>query len=432
MKEKITLREYDVINEELLRLKINNYKDEFNELISFIEEFQTTRDNEDAYTFMSVKKNRLYGEYVTIRNYVGLIQLRSGFQIEVLPKIDMTTTNSDEENKKIFLKMLKSMRDFDGKTFNFSNLNINKMKLYEIFINLYLQETDRIVKKGLKSAYIEKEDNLKVLKGKLLIKENIKYNTIHNERFYNRFDEYNNNCVENKLIKATLLKFLKESESDYNIKLCKQLLSHFETIDASTNYDADLSKVVNDRNHAEYELVMNWSKVILKNKSFSTFSGASKSRALLFEMNDLFEAYVAKELKKECIDKDWVVKTQVKEHYLFNPDRFRLIPDIVIKTDGCNIVLDTKWKELFDDAKRNYGISQGDMYQMYAYSKKYDNAPVILLYPLNNEMQEYKDLGISYLSDDKVNVHIFFVDLLNMQESMKQLIEKIELINNLR
>ena len=169
MKAKVTVKEFDIINEDMLRNAIPNYSDEFQELITFIEEFANSPENADAYEFMSVKKNRQYGEYVSFKNYVGLIQLKSGFQIEILPKIDLATTES--EVKRIFLNMLRAMKDFDGKTFNISNLSVDKMNLYEVFVSLYLQEVSWLVKRGLKSAYISKEENLSVLKGKLLIKE---------------------------------------------------------------------------------------------------------------------------------------------------------------------------------------------------------------------------------------------------------------------
>ena len=55
-------------------------------------------------------------------------------------------------------------------------------------------------------------------------------------------------------------------------------------IDASINYTTDFSKVKIDRNNRDYEIIMQWSKVFLLNKSFTTFSGNNNSRALLFSM----------------------------------------------------------------------------------------------------------------------------------------------------
>ena len=429
---KITVKEFQRIDEELLKNNDPDYTDEFQELIDFIDEFNNIPDNADAYSLLSVKKDKK-GKYVQIKNYVGLIELKSGYQIEILPKIDMA--DNDEDIKKIFIKMLRSMKDFEGKSFNMANLNVSKMNLYEIFINFYLQETDKLVKKGLKSDYISNEDNLNVLKGKLLFKEQIKYNTAHKEKFYVKYDEYQLNRPENKLIKSTLLELLNITNSMLNKTLCRQLLSHFENVDVSNNYDADFSKIKSDRNTKDYDMLMQWSKVILKKKSFTTFSGPSKSKALLFPMEKLFESYVAKYMIQVYEGTGIDVSKQDQGYYLFDePSKeFSLRPDIVItKEDGTKVILDTKWKELSNEPGKNYGIQQSDMYQMYAYSKKYGkneyNPEVFLLYPLNNEMRNHSP--IDYNDDDGVKVHIRFIDLVNdIIDELNKLKPEIEGIN---
>jgi len=423
----ISVREYEELYEEklndMLGKDANKYKDSFNKLVSFIEEFTASPDNEDAYQFMSVKKNRQFGEYVTFKNYVGLVELDNGLQIEILPKIEMV---SDEEVKRIFLNMLKSMKDFEGRTFNISSLKADNMNLYEIFISLYLQETYRLVKKGLKSAYNTIEDNLSVLKGKLKIKEHITKNLTHKDKFYVSHDEYTLNRPENRLIRTTLLLLINQTKNNNNKKLCKQLLNYFETVDVSYNVDADFSVITIDRANKDYETLLKWSKVFLKHKSFTTFSGQTKSKALLFQMDKLFESYVAKLLKYELANSVYNVSTQDSGYYLFDsPRKFKLRPDIVVSQNESNIILDTKWKNLNTNERDNYGISQSDMYQMYAYSKKYKNAPVIwLLYPLNKEVQTLKK-DISFNSNDNVKVNTFFINLSSPTESIKELVNKM-------
>ena len=51
--------------------------------------------------------------------------------------------------------------------------------------------------------------------------------------------------------------------------------------------------------------------------------------------------------------------------------------------------MDTKWKVLSED-KANYGISQADMYQMYAYQKKYNAKNVTLLYPKTENVSKIR------------------------------------------
>ena len=399
----------------------------FENLIEFIHQFTGNEEVEDVLDFMRISYKRNIGNIVSIKNYVGLIQMKNGYQIQILPKINFTNSEDLENRntKKIFLNMLRSMKDFPSKVFNNSNIQVDRMNLYEIFINMYLQEIRRLIKIGLKSDYIFKEDNLNYYKGKLLTSQHFKINLVHKERFYVAYDEFNPNRVENKLIKATLLKLQKLTTSAENSKKIRQLLVFFEMIDASMNYIADFSKVRINRSNKDYETIMQWSKVFLLNKSFTTFSGSNNSRALLFPMEKVYESYVAKYLKK-ILEKDgWDVSSQDRGYYLFIEPRlqFALIPDIICKHGKRTIIMDTKWKKLINNERINYGISQSDMYQMYAYSKKYKTSEIWLLYPLNDEMKEHSE--ISFNSGDGTTVNIYFVDLENIQSSLEVLRNKI-------
>ncbi len=432
MKNTFEVKEFDSIISNPDYKDLGNYKylekDKFENLITFIHEFATSKNNEDVLKFMRISYKRNIGEIISIRNYVGLIQLKDGFQIQILPKIFFLRNINDNNNvtKKIFIKMLKSLKNFPSKIFNESSLKIENMNLYEIFINMYIQEVNCLVKKGLKSAYINKQNNLNFYKGKLLSTKNLRENIVHKERFYVSYEEFQINRSENKLIKSTLLKLQKITNSFSNSKEIKLLLSYFEKVTPSKNFDKDFSKVIIDRNTKDYKTLMQWSNVFLKNKSFSTFSGCTKSRALLFPMETIYESYVAKELKKYFLPSGWNISTQDKGKYLFNEpqNRFAIKPDIVIKKENRIIILDTKWKNLIGNENKNYGISQSDMYQMYAYSKKYNTAEIWLLYPINSEMQNHTP--IKYCSKDQTTVNIHFIDLLNIEENLIQLRNKIE------
>ncbi len=402
----------------------------FNDLEEFIHAFAGDEDHADTLEFLRIGFRRNVGDIISVSNYVGLIQMNNGYQVQVLPKIDLGTDSDsgNEETKRVFLRMLRSMKDFPSKVFNEANLKMDRMTLYEIFINMYLQEVRTLVKHGIKSAYVAREDNLNFFKGKLMVNEQIKSNVSHGERFYVRYDEYLVDRAENRLVKATLLKLQGLTSSAENQKEIRQLLTAFEMVKASTNYQKDFVQVVIDRNTKDYDMLMRWSRVFLLNKSFTTFSGGQHARALLFPMEKVFESYVAQQLKKTLLDLDWDVSFQDKGYYLFDsPRQFALKPDIVItRDDGSRMILDTKWKSLVYKPRANYGISQSDMYQMYAYSKKYETPEVWLLYPVNDEMRDHQD--ISFESDDGVNVKLFFVDVSDIDESLFML--RTLLMNN--
>ncbi len=398
----------------------------FSNLIRFVKEFSGDESNSDVLDFMKVSYKRNVGDVVTIKNYVGLIQMKNGFKVQILPKIYFSDGDTDADKlrtKKIFLNMLKSMKDFPGKAFNPAGLKVDRMNLYELFINMYLQEVRKLVKHGLKSSYIGTEDNLSFYRGKLLINQHIKTNVAHKERFYMAYDEFMIDRPENRIIKSSLLKLQILTESAENSKEIRQLLISFELVEPSNNYDADFAKITIDRNTKDYEAIMPWSKVFLMNKSFSTFSGDTTARALLFPMEEVYESYVAQKMKKVFGAEGWRVSSQVGGKHLFElpTEKFKLRPDLVLKKEERTIIMDTKWKRLVPDSRNNYGISQADMYQMYAYSKKFDTSEIWLLYPLNNDMKGKNN--IYYVADDvlRTYVNVFFVDVAEIEESLQEL-----------
>lgn len=432
MDKLLEVREFESITGNADYKDDDNYKylpeKAFADLVEFIHEYAGDEENADALEFMRIAYKRNVGDVVTIKNYVGLIQMQNGYQIQVLPKISFGDGEDvgNEKTKRTFLKMLRSMKDFPSKVFNDASLKVDRMNLYEIFINMYLQEVRQLVKHGIKSAYVEQEDNLRFYKGKLQVSKHIRTNTVHKERFYVAFDEFHPNRPENKLVKATLLKLQKLTSSAENSKEIRQLLTAFEMVDPSTNYQKDFSTVVIDRNTKDYEMLMQWSKVFLMNKSFTTFSGKNSSRALLFPMESVYESYVAQQMRKIMCPYGWEVSSQDKGYYLFVEPRkqFSLRPDIVLKREGRVVIMDTKWKSLVNNDRKNYGISQADMYQMYAYSKKYETSEIWLLYPLNDEMRGHAE--ITFDSGDGTTVHVFFVDVANIEDSLTELKDKLE------
>ncbi len=432
MEKLLEVREYDVITGNAAFEHDKDYKylaeSVFGELLTFIHQFSGDEENADALDFLRITYKRNVGQVVTVKNYVGLIQLNSGYQIQVLPKICLAE-KEDESNtatKKVFLQMLKCMKDFPLKIFHTANLNIAKMNLYEIFINMYLQETRQLVRRGIKSDYVRQEANLRFFKGKLLTGKHLKENLAHGERFYVSYDEFLTNRAENRLVKATLLKLQRLTSSAENAKEIRQLLIAFEHVESSKNYEKDFSQVVINRNTKDYERLICWAKIFLMNKSFTTFNGKENSRALLFPMERVYESYVAKHVKRILGPFGWEVSCQDKGHYLFTEPRqqFALRPDIVCKCGERVVIMDTKWKSLINNERKNYGISQSDMYQMYAYSKKYATSEIWLLYPVNDEMRGHEE--IKYDSGDGTTVRLHFVDVENIDSSLNELREKLK------
>lgn len=392
----------------------------FDSLESFILANHSESDT-DAVELLSLSVHRGVGKIITARNYVGLITMKDGTVIEILPKIHGADI-SEADTKRIFLEMLKTLKDVSFKEFNVSNLKTNRMSLFEIFISMFAAEAATLVKQGLKSSYTPVEENEQFFKGKLNVPQNIKHNYVSREKFYVKYDEWSVNRPENRLVKATLHLLQKQSGDDQNRLNISRLISFFDGVYASTDYEADFSRCVSDRSMSHYEKALSWCRVFLRGNSFTAFSGSEVAVALLFPMEKVFESYIAAILRR-LVPYDVEMRTQDSRYSLFDrPTKaFSMRPDIVLVEGGKTVVMDTKWKLLSDNV-RNYGISQSDMYQMYAYGKKYDAKKIVLLYP---QPASLRGSDIAFHSEDGVSVEVAFINLLQSDKSVQALINTV-------
>lgn len=398
MKKEFILKEF-----EYLQYK-DNTKDNFikKDIFDSLEKF--VLENEKTAQYLKITTKNGFGKVLQAQNYVGVIQTKDGTTIEILPKIKNATT---EKSKDILIKMLKTLKNSPFKNLSVVNLKSSKIPLFEIFISMFLEELTVLVRNGIKSDYISKEENLKFLKGKLKISEQIKYNTIHKERFFVQYEEFISNRVENSIIKTTLQFLYNKSKLNKNQQRIREFLFVFDEIEISHNIKTDFSKIKLNRQMKDYEQVLLWCKTFLFENSFSLYKGNDIAFALLFDMNLLFESFVYSYLKKSSNFQD--IKSQDKTHYLAYENgigRFRLKPDIVI--NGGKIIADTKWKILSEDKAYN-GVLQDDMYQLYAYGTKYDNCEKIyLIYPFDELIIKN---SYNYFKNKELKLDILFFDV---------------------
>ena len=398
MKKEFILKEF-----EYLQYK-DNTKDNFikKETFDSLEKF--VLENEKTAQYLKITTKNGFGKVLQAQNYVGVIQTKDGTTIEILPKIKNATT---EKSKDILIKMLKTLKNSPFKNLSVANLKSSKIPLFEIFISMFLEELTVLVRNGIKSDYISKEENLKFLKGKLKISEQIKYNTIHKERFFVQYEEFISNRVENRLIKTTLQFLYNKSKLNKNQQRIREFLFVFDEIEISHNIKTDFSKIKLNRQMKDYQQVLLWCKTFLFENSFSPYKGNDIAFALLFDMNLLFESFVYSYLKKSSNFQD--IKSQDRTHHLAYENgigRFRLKPDIVI--NGGKIIADTKWKILSEDKAYN-GVLQDDMYQLYAYGTKYDNCEkMYLIYPFDELIIKN---SYNYFKNKELKLDILFFDV---------------------
>ena len=392
------------------------FKRDIEELRAYIDE-QNSKDftgQSDIEEFLKPIKNG-----VQANNYVGVLQTKSGLTIEILPKIaGRTEEATDTRVRQLFLEMLKAVRSINGKTFKLTNLIAKKNNLLEVFISMFLNESDMIIKRGLKSSYVTVQSNEKFLKGKLLMTQQLRKNIVNQSYFFNEYDEFMTNSAENQLIKTTLEYLLKNSRDNNNLRIIREQLVYFEFVDLTNSPEQTFQKVSIGRNYTYYEQTLNWCRIFLSRKSFTSFKGSSLAFAVLFPMEEVFEAYIAYMMKKSIPDAN--VSAQDKKYSLFDRTNetkagYRLRPDLVVRfEDNRTTIADTKWKVL-----DSTGPSQTDLYQMYAYYTRYRHKSenvdkVVLIYPYSSSYSENEFRSTQFSSEELgAKIQVRFVDLLS-------------------
>lgn len=399
----------------------------FDQLEQFILSNREERSGTQPLELMSLSAKPGLGKVITAKNYVGVITTRDGTEIEILPKLTLEGDDSDQTVRKVFLTMLRAVQEAPFKTFRTAHLNTSRMRLLDLFVRMFLDEAHRLIQCGLKSDYMVKQDNETCVRGKIVFSEHIRKNLLHRERIFVEYDVFSVNCPENRLVKSTAAYLQRHTTDLQNRKDLRIVLSVMEQIPVSKNVEQDFLRCGQSRSMADYQRLLELCRVFLQGKSFTAFSGGQAALALLFPMERVFESYVATVLRQHLDSRQYRVRVQAKGKYLFELPRkqFALRPDLVIEdlNSGEQTVLDTKWK-LLSPQWHNYGISQADMYQMYAYQKEYHAKQTVLLYPTCDAMADQKTpLCYSSPSGSLVRVQTLPLDSpIAMAEAVKQLL----------
>ncbi len=148
----------------------------FEQLENFILSNKTKET--DALELMELSAKRGLGKVITAKNYVGVLTMKDGTSIEILPKIYSKTSYHEGQIKQLVVAMLKVLRDSPYKMLQSTTVDIEKMNIFEIFVRMFIDEVFFLVKRGLKSSYETVSANETFFKGKLLFAEQLKHNTI--------------------------------------------------------------------------------------------------------------------------------------------------------------------------------------------------------------------------------------------------------------
>lgn len=358
-------------------------------------------------------------DYVIPQQWVGLISCKD-FSIEIFPKI--SDINEVEKSCEILYKMLEVVYDVPIKNGINAKAKLIQNGLIEIFITNYIEYVKKYIQSGPILDYKKNIKNLKAVKGNIIFSAQINHNAINLTKFMCKYSKMDMDNKYNQIIKLTLVKMRNLSRNNKNKKIIQELLQAFDSV--KLNINLDYKNIHVDKTHYRLKDIITLSQLFLDNYSASLTYGNYNIVSLLFDMNKLFEKYIYTQLKKiykqsiyyqyskEFLLKD--VKTGIK--------KVNLKPDMYLKLENFNIVIDTKWKRM-----DNASIKESDAYQMNAYlSVLYNTKKCIVIYPkCYNNVELNNSFVIRDMERDKI-INTKTVDLqLLLDKNNDRFIERL-------
>lgn len=349
-------------------------------------------------------------------SYVGVIQI-GGLTIEILPKVDKQATDSQVEKEKwqsVLLNMLSVCQKIKVDTVSETQLKRRYNSILEVYFEIYLNEVEQLIQRGLIKQYRKVNSNQKALKGKLLFAQNIRHNLIHKERFYCEHQVYD----KQHLIHHIIFKGLKVIQNLVSPRLNDKLhrilfeMENFQEMNITAQH---FERITLNRKSHFYTNALEIAKMFILNYSPSLHAGRESMLTLLFDMNVLWEEYVYRILQK--YNQGYKVQAQKKKNFWENRN---IKPDIIIiAPDNKRIVIDTKWKVA------DKHPTDSDLKQMFAYNLHW-SANSVLLYP--KVYQSDSGGKFHYPQDHEHNTcKMAFVDIFDnhTMKSHKKLAEEI-------
>lgn len=352
---------------------------------------------------------------VRFKQYVGVIQIGKT-TIEVLPKAGKENNRTIWQG--VLLDMLKTCHLLTAKNTGTAQLRLKSNSLLHLYFELFLNELDELIKRGLIKRYRRESGQSTALKGPLQFAQHIAQNSTHKERFFIDYSVYDKNHLIHQILKETLRVIgLFASETVVLDKL-NRIKEVFPTNDTISVKETHFQKIPLSRKHVPYQKALLMSELILLNYRPDIRSGNKDLIAILFDMNKLWEEFILQSLKKEATS-NFIIRGQRQKIFWNNKV---IKPDIVIESrkDGKIYIIDTKWKIVTDGRP-----GDDDLKQMYAYNYRWDCNHSMLLYPLTSSQNTIKGDYFKASDDRKHSCELAFAKVLDGNKLNKRIANEI-------
>jgi 5-methylcytosine-specific restriction enzyme subunit McrC len=242
---------------------------------------------------------------------------------------------------------------------------LDKTPVLEPLVRHFSTCVERLLQDGLLANYIEQEQNLKALRGRLVFSQHLAQNFVRSERIYCRFFQSEVDIPENQVILWTLVLLTRAGEWAQAVRqtLHSHIL-HFGGVSLHQFLPRQFPVFHYDRLSSRYCEVHDWCRLFVDLLSISDLPGQTQFHGYLLDMNTLFERFVASAFLRA---KELVPNVSVNYHRRSFVDidrRVKSEPDLTLQGPGDSVmVADAKYKRTEGEGK----AKNPDLYQMISY-----------------------------------------------------------------
>lgn len=232
---------------------------------------------------------------------------------------------------------------------------------------------------GLARGYRSDEENGAVFRGKLLLQQQLRENLARDDRFFVRTTTYDRDIPVNRILRAALDTLQTLRVDPAAARHAVQCAEAFANVSRVRVNGADFDRLRFGRSTARYHDALLLARMILERRAPELRSGRAPVFALLFDMNVLWERYVAALFRKAAGQRFKVRSQEGRGFWRAAGLGERTVrPDIVVEDADGQVILvaDTKWKLVPDGMP-----SDDDLKQMFVYNELFGSARSVLIYP---------------------------------------------------
>ena len=237
----------------------------------------------------------------------------------------------------------------------------------------------QLIKRGIRSDYVQITESMSSPKGKINIAESIKNQYTITRRLVCEHEEFVSDILLNQIIKATMKMAIGSDEVDGVIKNnIKKSLSHFNHISDISPKTIDWAKIRYDRNNAFYKMIINVCYLLVSGLLQTQEEGNVRLANIIDDqkMHRLYERFILEYYKRHypmfSVSASKILwNTKDEDSIVFLPT---MKSDVTIKYRDLTLVVDAKYysQTLQTGQFGNSTINSGNIYQIFTYVKNLD------------------------------------------------------------